>query len=203
MCRTIFTTLWPLWNLKVFGTELAVLAETLSYALSFACNHQSNISLYSGKEPLTSALHDCDLSMLAKCTTSAVSVSIKHFLLEQMGKQWWNIWWDKRIKTTRGSIFATKSKFLLFTWSHPANLSNLSDLGLLPEENSDFCWRRPLIAHTLKTKTDLIVMPPPHYASGLGMLGQFCTRQFGTRIIWHQDSKQDNKIDNLAQDKSI
>ena len=31
MFRTIFTTLWPLWNLEVFGTEMAVLAETLSY----------------------------------------------------------------------------------------------------------------------------------------------------------------------------
>ena len=32
----IFTTLWPLWNLEVFGTELAVLAETLSYVLRSA-----------------------------------------------------------------------------------------------------------------------------------------------------------------------
>ena len=60
------------------------------FALSFSCNYQSNISLYSGIEPLqpfTSALHDCDLNMLAKCTTSAVSVSIKHFLLWEGGKQ--------------------------------------------------------------------------------------------------------------------
>ena len=31
MFRTFFNTLWPLWNLEVFWTELAVLAETLSY----------------------------------------------------------------------------------------------------------------------------------------------------------------------------
>ena len=29
MFRTFFTTLWPLWNLEVFGLELAPLAETL------------------------------------------------------------------------------------------------------------------------------------------------------------------------------
>ena len=39
MFRTIFTTLWPLWNLEVFGTELAVLAETLSYAFHYALHY--------------------------------------------------------------------------------------------------------------------------------------------------------------------
>ena len=37
MFRTIFTTLWPLWNLKVFGSQLVVLAETLSYPLPTYC----------------------------------------------------------------------------------------------------------------------------------------------------------------------
>ena len=32
MFRTFLTTLWPLWILEVFGNQLAVLAETLSYA---------------------------------------------------------------------------------------------------------------------------------------------------------------------------
>ena len=37
MFRTILTTLWPLWNMEVFGSQLAVLAETLSYPLPPYC----------------------------------------------------------------------------------------------------------------------------------------------------------------------
>ena len=99
MFRTIFTTLWPLWNLEIFGTELAVLAETLSYTMSKKTErykvkrgsisvklspwpkiweHMIKADPWSLPLPPSLTFHTCKsnihiLSCLKKCTTHKIS----------------------------------------------------------------------------------------------------------------------------------
>ena len=55
--RTILTTLWPLWNLEVFGTVLAVLAETLSYAFHYALHYAILLIGYCWSVPSSCGKH--------------------------------------------------------------------------------------------------------------------------------------------------